>query len=128
MGRCRLRAVWLAAGLAAFTASDARAQKPLQFGASAELVLIDLVATDRDGRTVTDLRADRYLATAPGRKQVVFYSAGYAMQPAATVSEIVDVEITSEVKPPKKGRYQLTVVARHSGGRLASASTTFEIP
>lgn len=32
----------------------------------------------------------RYLAALPGRKHVVFYSAGYSMQPAATVAEIVD--------------------------------------
>jgi VWFA-related protein len=32
----------------------------------------------------------RYLSAVPGRKHVVFYSAGYSMRPAATVAEIVD--------------------------------------
>jgi|CXWL01.1.fsa_nt_gi VWFA-related protein len=39
-----------------------------------------------------------------------------------------NVEIVSDAKPPKKGRYQLTVVASHSGGRLTSATTAIEVP
>lgn len=37
-------------------------------------------------------------------------------------------EVVSTAEPPKKGRYQITVVARHSGGRLASASSEVEVP
>lgn len=59
----------VAAGLLAFTASDARSQKPLQFGASAELVLIDLIATDAEGGLVTDLRADEIQVFEQGKPQ-----------------------------------------------------------
>ncbi len=44
------------------------------------------------------------------------------------ILEDENFEIVSDTEPPKKGRYQLTVVARHSGGRLASASTEVEVP
>jgi len=39
-----------------------------------------------------------------------------------------NVEIANVGAVPKKGRYQLTVVARHSAGRLASATTTLDVP
>jgi len=39
-----------------------------------------------------------------------------------------NVEVANAAPAPKKGRYQLTVVARHSGGRLASAEATVEVP
>jgi VWFA-related protein len=39
-----------------------------------------------------------------------------------------NAEIPNEVEAPKKGRYQLTVVARHSGGRLAAATADIEVP
>ena len=38
------------------------------------------------------------------------------------------VEIASDAKAPKPGRYQLAVVLRHSGGRLASAATDVIVP
>lgn len=46
----------------------------------------------------------------------------------AGLRERENVEIANVAEAPKKGRYQLTVVARHSGGRLASASTEVEVP
>lgn len=39
-----------------------------------------------------------------------------------------NIEIPNDAPLPKKGRYQVTVVARHSGGRLASASADVVIP
>jgi VWFA-related protein len=39
-----------------------------------------------------------------------------------------NVEIANEAEAPKKGIYQLSVVVRHSGGRLASASVDVEAP
>ncbi|MGE0452777.1 MAG: VWA domain-containing protein [Vicinamibacteria bacterium] len=38
------------------------------------------------------------------------------------------VEIANQVPAPKKGRYQISVVARHSGGKLATATVDFEVP
>ncbi len=38
------------------------------------------------------------------------------------------VEVANQAPAPKKGRYQLTVVARHSGGRLATATVDFDVP
>ena len=68
-GRRNRWAAWVAAGMLTFTASDARSQRPLQFGASAELVLIDLIATDGDGRLVTDLRAEEIQIFEDGKRQ-----------------------------------------------------------
>ena len=39
-----------------------------------------------------------------------------------------NVEIANEAPAPKKGRYQLAVAVRHSGGRLASATTEVVVP
>ncbi len=39
-----------------------------------------------------------------------------------------NVEVPTEVDLPKPGRYSVTVVARHSGGRLASATAEIDIP
>ena len=39
-----------------------------------------------------------------------------------------NVEVANAAPVPKKGRYHLTVVARHSDGRLASAGADVEIP
>ncbi|MCM2257935.1 MAG: VWA domain-containing protein, partial [Vicinamibacteria bacterium] len=39
-----------------------------------------------------------------------------------------NLEIANQAPAPKKGRYLLSVVARHSGGRLATASLEFEVP
>jgi hypothetical protein len=39
-----------------------------------------------------------------------------------------NVEVANAAKAPKPGRYRLTVVARHSGGRLASASAEVAVP
>jgi VWFA-related protein len=46
-------------------------QEPPQFGATTELVLIDLIATDKDGRLVTDLRPDEVEVYEDGKKQTV---------------------------------------------------------
>ena len=58
-----------AALLTSLTASRATPQKPLQFGSSAELVLIDLVATDGDGRRITDLRPEDVEIYEGGKRQ-----------------------------------------------------------
>lgn len=39
-----------------------------------------------------------------------------------------NVEIANEAAVPKKGRYLVAVVVRHSGGRLASASILIDAP
>jgi VWFA-related protein len=39
-----------------------------------------------------------------------------------------NVEIANEADPPKPGRYQVAVVARHSGGRLASSTIDLTVP
>ncbi len=39
-----------------------------------------------------------------------------------------NVEIAADAPAPKKGRYQVAVVVRHSGGRLASAAADVEVP
>ena len=62
-------AVLAAALLVSLTPSPALPQKPLQFGSSAELVLIDLVATDGDGRRITDLRPEEVEIYEGGKRQ-----------------------------------------------------------
>jgi hypothetical protein len=39
-----------------------------------------------------------------------------------------NVEIPADAPAPKPGRYQLTVVLRHSGGRIASATADVVVP
>ena len=66
-----LTAVAATALLISLTASRATPQRPLQFGTSADLVLIDLIATDGDGRRVTDLRADEMEVYEDGKRRPV---------------------------------------------------------
>ncbi len=51
--------------------ASGRAQQPPTFGASAELVVIDLIATDEDGRFVSDLRAEEIEVQEGGKPQRV---------------------------------------------------------
>lgn len=60
----------LGLSLALAAAPPAAPQAPV-FGASADLVLIDLVATDRDGRPVTDLRAEEIRVREQGQSRPV---------------------------------------------------------
>ena len=39
-----------------------------------------------------------------------------------------NVEIATDAPAPNKGRYQVAVVVRHSGGRLASAAAEVDVP
>lgn len=89
----RRRNPWVAsvaAGLLAFTASSARSQKPLQFGATAEVVLIDLIATDGEGRAVSDLRPEEVQVYEGGKKQRLdtLSFVGRATPPAAPAAAI----------------------------------------
>ena len=58
-------------GSSAAPQSSATPQKPPVFGASADLVVIDLIATDGDGRAVTDLRAEEIEVLDGGKRQRV---------------------------------------------------------
>ena len=106
-GRRNRWAAWVAAGMLTFTASDARSQRPLQFGASAELVLIDLIATDGDGRLVTDLRAEEIQIFEDGKRQRLemlrlMGRPGGAGAPASTASVVATTSVlapTPEVLP-----------------------------
>jgi VWFA-related protein len=60
---------FLALAGAIVLASSARPQAPPVFGVSADLVLIDLIATDADGRLVTDLRPDEIEVLEDGKRQ-----------------------------------------------------------
>jgi len=62
-------AVLIAALVLTLAPSPATTQKTPVFGASAELVLIDLIATDSNGRRVTDLRADEITVLEDGKPQ-----------------------------------------------------------
>ena len=58
--------------LLAFLASaSASPQPPPVFGARADLVVIDLIATDGDGRLVTDLRPEEIEVLDGGKRQRV---------------------------------------------------------
>ena len=52
------RLAQLSLGGALLIAGAGRAQEPPSFGASTELVVIDMIATNDDGQLVTDLRPD----------------------------------------------------------------------
>jgi VWFA-related protein len=55
-------------------AATAPPQEPPVFGASADLVVIDLIATDGDGRLVTDLRPEEIEVTEEGKRQRVEFA------------------------------------------------------
>jgi len=81
-----------------------------------EITLLGLLR-DGQGRTV----GNRYL----------FSKTVNLRLPPARYAELLtrdNVEIANEADPPKPGRYQIAVVARHSGGRLASATVELTVP
>ena len=80
-------------------------------------ISVQAVLRDEKGRMV----GNRYL-----------FSKSVAMNlPAdryAGLRERENVEIANVAQAPNPGRYHLTVVARHSGGRLASATADVLVP
>jgi hypothetical protein len=81
-----------------------------------ELMLRGLLLDDK-GRPV----GDRFLFTKTIEMKL----------PAARYADLRsrdNVEIPAEAPAPKPGRYQVAVVLRHSGGRLAAASAEFDVP
>jgi VWFA-related protein len=119
-------------GLLSFSASDARSQKPLQFGASAELVLIDLIATDGDGRLVTDLRADEIQVFEDGKRQPLEMLRHMGRPratgaPASTTSPLATTpvlaptpEISPESTPPPTNATPLRLVVVVDMGTMPS--------
>jgi VWFA-related protein len=67
--RTPIPAAATAALLLSLSASQALPQKTLQFGAAADLVLIDLIATDDDGRRVVNLRPEEIEIYEDGKRQ-----------------------------------------------------------
>ena len=63
------RSLPLAVASALLATSSARPQATPSFGASAELVVIDLIATDGDGRLVADLRPEEIEVYEDGKPQ-----------------------------------------------------------
>lgn len=147
-------AVALALAGALVPGPPATTQQAAVFGASADLVVIDLIATDGGGRLVADLRAEEIEVYEDGKRQRVefarFVTAGdreAAVAPAppaylfaktldlklpedrcADLLSRENVEIANQAAAPKKGRHQVAVVVRHSGGRLASATADLDVP
>jgi VWFA-related protein len=68
----RLALLPLASAL--LVADTGRAQQPPRFGASAELVVIDMIATDDDGQPVVDLRAEEIEIQEGGKPQKVEFA------------------------------------------------------
>jgi VWFA-related protein len=64
----------LALGCALVSAPAAPTQPPPVFGASADLVVIDLIATDGEGRLVADLRPEEIEVYEDGRRQRVEFA------------------------------------------------------
>ncbi len=65
------RLAQLSLGGALLIAGAGRAQEPPSFGASTELVVIDMIATDDDGQLVTDLRPDEIEVFEAGKRMPV---------------------------------------------------------
>lgn len=113
-------AACVAAGILTFTASDARSQKPLQFGASAELVLIDLIATDGEGSLVTDLRPDEIQIFEDGKRQRLEMlrlvgQPGNTATPGSAIAPIAATpattpEASAEATPPRTNATPLRLV------------------
>ena len=68
----RSRLAWVATGILYVSAASARPQdEPPRFGAGAEVVVLDVVVRDEDGRTVRDLRADEIGVFEDGEAQEI---------------------------------------------------------
>lgn len=110
----RLRRLALAGSLAAFPGAlappAATPQKPPVFGVSAELVLIDLIATDDAGRRVTDLRLDEITVLEDGKPQrleLLRFVAASGSEPAA--AELADPPPPGvEPRPPARSPAPVT--------------------
>ena len=93
-----------------------------------------LVFREEAGRFRNDIELQGVLRDEKGKTvgKRFFFARNVAMNLSFDRREEIladeSLEIVSESAPPGKGRYQLTVVARHSGGRLASASAEVEVP
>lgn len=86
----------LAVALVLLASPSATSQPPPVFGARADLVVIDLIATDRDGRVVTDLRAGEIEVLEGGKRQRVelarFVTAGDHAPKGSAVPEAASLE------------------------------------
>ena len=68
-----VRVAWITA-VVLVAAALAVPQGPPTFGVSADLVMIDMIATDSDGRSVADLRADEIEVFEDGKAQRVEFA------------------------------------------------------
>lgn len=93
-----------------------------------------LIFQEEGGRFRNDIELQGVLRDEKGKTvgKRFFFARNVAMNLSfdrrEEILEDENFEIVSATEPPTKGRYQLTVVARHSGGRLTSASTSVEVP
>ncbi|MGE0452778.1 MAG: VWA domain-containing protein [Vicinamibacteria bacterium] len=94
-----------------------------------------LVFREVDGQRFGEVELQALLRDAGGRPvgKRYFFARSVAMKLSpgrhAELLARDDLEIAASVLAPrKKGGYHLTVVVRHSGGRLAAATTTFDVP
>lgn len=93
-------------------------QEPPQFGATTELVLIDLIATDKDGRFVADLRPEEIEVYEDGKKQQVDFvrlvlSAGPAAAgPPAPSAEVQPGQELTVSRPADKASVVVVVDLR----------------
>jgi VWFA-related protein len=97
------RSLPLAVASALLATSSARPQAPPSFGASAELVVIDLIATDGDGKLVTDLRPDEIAVSEDGKAQRLEFArlVTAGSRPGAEVAPPV-----SPQPPPPPGAFE----------------------
>jgi VWFA-related protein len=108
-GLIRLSTVWLAVGASALALGHAQEPAPA-FRVSSDLVVIDLVAVDRDGRFIDDLRADEIEVKDGGTRQAIQFLRRVGT-PAATGWPI----------PP---RSDMPGVPGPTGGQAAPAADT----
>ena len=108
---------FLALAGATVMASSGRPQAPPVFGVSADLVLIDLIATDADGRLVTDLRPDEIEVLEDGKRQQVEFVRLVAREMAAGAAAV------DSPASPSPRETEPTQGPAPAGGRAAAAPT-----
>jgi len=96
--------------------ASGRTQQPPTFGASAELVVIDLIATDDDGRFVGDLRAEEIEVQESGKPQRVEFVR------LITVGDSQTPDVGTAASPPPA-----PPTATAATGPLASAVSTLSL-
>ena len=118
-----------AAGAALMTAGAASAVQPRRFSPTRSLSFREQAGVHRNELALRGLLRDERGKQVDSR--YLFTRSIEMRLPEARFADLRsrdNVEIPADAPAPKPGRCQLTVVLRHSGGRIASATADVVVP